>query len=117
LCRASLGDAYFFLQRYNEAVSAEQEAIRLSNGKYPYTHFRLGSALFELEQWKSAEASFEQAWQEDPKNDNAAYNVALCLSKQGYNLDAIQWYRRVLQINPKREDRDQIIKKIGMIAP
>jgi len=69
-----------------------------------------------LEQWKSAEAAFEQAWQESPKNDNAAYNIALCLSRQGYGNDAVQWYRRVLQINPYREDKEEIVKKINALT-
>jgi tetratricopeptide (TPR) repeat protein len=112
----ALGDAYYYGQRYNEAVSTEKEAIRLSDGKYAYMHFRLGAAYFELEQWKLAESSFETAFQEDPKSESAAYNIALCLLRQGFRLDAIQWYRRVLKINPNREDKEDILRKIEALS-
>jgi tetratricopeptide (TPR) repeat protein len=112
----AMGDAFYYLQRYTESVSAEKEAIRLSNGKYSYTHFRLGSAYFELEQWKSAQDSFEQAWQEDQRNDIAAYNVAASLSRQGYYSDAAQWYRKVLRVNPNREDKAELLKKIEALS-
>jgi tetratricopeptide (TPR) repeat protein len=108
----ALGDAYYFLQRYNEAVAVEKEAIRLSDGKYGNMHFRLGTAYFELEQWKSAEDSFQNAFRQDPKLENAAYNIALCLQHEGYKVDAAQWYRKVLKINPNREDKADILKKI-----
>ena len=107
----------YYLQRYNEAVSTGKEAIRLTDGKYAYMHFRLGSAYFELEQWKSAEDSFERAWSQDQKSDSAAYNVALCLQNQGYSSDSALWYRKVLKINPNREDRDVIARKIQSLTP
>jgi tetratricopeptide (TPR) repeat protein len=112
----ALGDSLFYLQRYNEAVSAEKEAIRLTDGKYGYMHFRLGTAYFELEQWRSAQDSFELAWNQDAKNEAAAYNVALCLQNQGYKSDAALWYRRVLKINPNREDKDVITRKIAALT-
>lgn len=112
----AMGDAYYYLQRYTESASAEKEAIRLSNGKYSYTHFRLGSAYFELEQWKSAQDSFEQAWEEDQRNDAAAYNVAASLSRQGHYSEAAQWYRKVLQVNPNREDKADLLKKIEALS-
>lgn len=112
----ALGDSFYYLQRYNEAVAAEKEAIRLTDGKFSYMHFRLGTAYAQLDQWRSARDSFEMAWNENPKNDTAAYNVAISLVHEGFNADAAQWYRKVLKINPAREDKDEISRGIQALS-
>lgn len=112
----AVADSLYYLQRYTESVTEEKEAIRLSDGKYSFTHFRLGTAYFELSEWRPAQEAFEKAFEQDPKNENAAYNVALCYQRQSYFRDAAQWYRRVLQVNPNREDKAEILKNIDAFS-
>lgn len=105
-------DALNHLQRFNEAISAANEALKLSDGKYSYMHFTLGSAYFGAENWELARQSFEKAAELDPKDDNAAYNVAICYVRQGYFNDAAQWYEDALKRNPNRDDKDELKRRI-----
>ena len=107
-----MGDALYSLQRYEECVSAESEAIRLTDGKFGFMHFRLGTAYFSLEQWKSAETEFETASRMNPKDDTSTYDVALSLARQGFFKDAIPWYEETLRRNPTTKDREEIMKRI-----
>lgn len=109
---AVLADAFYGLRRFDETVTASKRAIALSDGKVSSTHFRLGSAYFELKDWEEARQSFEKAAQLDSSDTAAPYNVALCLVHLGYYRDAITWYREVLRRDPKYSDRDQILERI-----
>jgi tetratricopeptide (TPR) repeat protein len=75
-------------------------------------HFRLGTAYFALEQWKSAETEFEISANMNTKDDASAYNLALSLARQGMNMDAARWLENVLRRNPNRQDRADILKMI-----
>jgi tetratricopeptide (TPR) repeat protein len=57
----TLAESLIGLRRFYEAVNAEQQAIRLSDGKFGFMHFRLGSAYFKLENWDLASQSFQKA--------------------------------------------------------
>lgn len=100
------------LHRYQEAINASKQAIRLSDGKYGSMHFHLGSAYFETENFQFAKDSFEKAAQLDPKDDAAAYNVAVCLGRLGLLRDAASWYEEVLRRNPSHKNREEILRTI-----
>ena len=72
------------LRRYEEAINASNQAIRLSDGKYAEMHFRLGASDFDVENWQFAEQSFEKAAELAPTNTAAPYNTALCFLNLGY---------------------------------
>jgi tetratricopeptide (TPR) repeat protein len=103
------------LRRYQEAINAAKQAIRLSDGKYGIMHFHLGSAYFETENWQFARQSFEKAAELMPTSDAPAYNVALCLQRLGIYLDAAQWYEEVLRRNPNRTDKQDLLSRIAML--
>jgi tetratricopeptide (TPR) repeat protein len=103
------------LHRPTEAITAAREAIRLSDGKYSSMHFALGSAYFESENWELARQSFEKAAQLDPKDDAAAYNVAVCYSRLAYYNDAAHWYEEAIRRNPKRDDIDELRRRIEIL--
>jgi tetratricopeptide (TPR) repeat protein len=108
-------DALNHLQRFNEAINAAKEALRLSDGKYGFMHFTLGSAYFGTENWELSKQSFEKAAELDPTDDAAAYNVAICSARMGYYNDAAHWYEEVLRRNPKRDDKDELRRRIDML--
>jgi tetratricopeptide (TPR) repeat protein len=105
-------DALLGLRRFQEAINASNQAIRLSDGKHATMHFKLGSAYFEVENWEFARQSFEKAAQLDAKDDAAAYNVALCFARLGFTLDAAKWFEEVLRRNPNHPDRQEILRRI-----
>jgi tetratricopeptide (TPR) repeat protein len=108
-------EALLGLRRFQEAINAGTQAIRLSDGKYAAMHFRLGSAYSGVENWEFARQSFEKAAQLSPKDDAAAYNVAICLARLGYYSDAAGWYEEVLRRNPGHRDRQEILRRIRLL--
>lgn len=105
-------EALIGLRRFQEAINASNQAIRLSDGKYGVMHFNLGTAYFNVENWEFARQSFERAAQLDTKDDAAAYNVAICFVKLRYFSDAANWYEEVLRRNPSRRDKQELLNRI-----
>jgi|GEM_PF-507889 len=103
-------DIFENLERYSECVSAEQEAIRLSDGKYGWMHFRLGSCYFDLSDWSKAGASFRLAADADKSDPVSAYNTGLSLLRQGYKVDATEWFREALKRNPDDQLRQKLVQ-------
>ena len=97
------------LQRYSECIAAGQSAIRLSDGKYPWIHFRVGSCYFDSQNWSLAATSFRLAAEADRTDAASAYNLGLSLLNQGYNSDAHQWFREALNRKPDDELRVKIL--------
>src|SRR5207245_2898044 len=85
---AELAKSLLGLRRLEEAIKASKESIRLSDGKYSWMHFKLGSAYFDARNWQAARQSFEKTAELDSKNDAAAYNIALCFVRLGFKRDA-----------------------------
>jgi tetratricopeptide (TPR) repeat protein len=112
---AALADSLSGLRRFQETINAAKQAIRLSDGKYPSMHFRLGSAYFDTENWEFARQSFEKAAELAPKDPASAYNIALCFQHLGLYLDAAHWFEEVLRRDPNRTDREDLLNKIRIL--
>ena len=108
----TLAESFSGLRRFQEAINAAKQAIRLSDGKYGWMHFTLGYAYFESENWQAARQSYEKAAELNPKDDSAAYNLALCLVKLGYYRDAALWFEEVLRRNPDHPKKQEILNRI-----
>jgi Flp pilus assembly protein TadD len=108
----TLADSLIGLRRFQEAINASKLALRLSDGKYGWMHFTLGDAYFGIENWELARQSYEKASQLDPKDDAAAYNVAVCLARQGLLHDAADWYEEALRRNPNRVNKQELLNRI-----
>ncbi|MFL6353048.1 MAG: trypsin-like peptidase domain-containing protein [Bryobacteraceae bacterium] len=111
----SRANALFGLRRFQEAINASTQAIRLADGKYATMHFRLGASYFELENWEFARQSFEKAAELDATDASAPYKVALCYVRLGYSNDAAHWYEEVLRRNPNSPERAEIQRRILLI--
>lgn len=103
---------YFHLQRFQECESVESAAIRTSDGKYPYMQFRLGTCYFSEENWPMAENSFRISAQADKSDAASAFNLGLCLNRQGAVNDAKIWFREALTRNPDKELREKILSAL-----
>ena len=78
-------------------------------------HFKLGSAYFVNENWDLAGQSYRQAAELAPKDDAAAYNVALCYARQQLWKDAASWFEEVLRRDPNHRERQEILRKIEVL--
>lgn len=108
----TLADSLYGLRRFQEAINASKQAIRLSDGKYAWMHFTLGNSYFDIENWELARQSYEKASQLDPKDDAATYNVAVCLGRLGLLKDAADWYEETLRRNPNRPNKQELLNRI-----
>jgi tetratricopeptide (TPR) repeat protein len=108
----TLADSLLGLRRFQEAINASKQAIRLSDGKYASMHFTLGSGYFGVEDWESARQSYEKASELDQTNAAAAYNVAVCLARLSLFHDAASWYEEVLKRDPNYPQKDDIRSRI-----
>ena len=97
------------LQRYPECIAAAQAAIQISDGKFPWMQFQLGYCYFATDNWTQAAASFRIAAEADPNDAVSAFNLGLCMSRQGYDADAQQWFREALKRNPGDALRSTIL--------
>jgi tetratricopeptide (TPR) repeat protein len=111
-----MATALIGLRRFDEAANAAQQAIRLSDGKYGWMHFHLGSAYFSQENWLFALQSYEKAAELNPEEAASAYNVALCHSKLRHWGDAVRWYREYLKRNPAADDKAQVLETIRVLS-
>jgi tetratricopeptide (TPR) repeat protein len=102
-------DVYYYQQRFSECESASTEAIRLSDGKYPYMQFRLGTCYFSQSNWAMAVNSFRIAANADKTDPSAAFNLALALSRENMDSDSQVWFREALRRNPDAELRAKIL--------
>ncbi len=99
---------YSDLQRYSECVSVETQAIRMTDGRYPFMQFRLGTCYFAQENWAMAEHAFRISAEADKVDAASAFNLALSLRRQGMEADAKIWFREALTRNPDKELRAKI---------
>jgi tetratricopeptide (TPR) repeat protein len=109
-------EALVGLRRFAEAITAGDQAIRLSDGKYSLMHFTLGSAYFEEQNWEFARQSYQKAAELDPTDTAAPYNVALCMVHLGYRSDAVKWFNEVLRRDPQYTDRAEIRRRISTLT-
>lgn len=101
----ALAEALLALERYTEAAAAAERAIALSDGRHSTMHFNAVSAYFELRDWSRCVRAFQKAAELNPDEANSAYNVALCMARQGYYRDAAHWMEKVLQRYPDHPER------------
>ncbi len=111
----SLSNALRENGRLLEAVDAAKTALRLSDGKYGFAHFTLGSAYFDLERWEESSASFQMAAQLDATNAAAALNAGLALFNDKKLVDAVYWLEQALKRNPSPAVKQKAERLLAVI--
>lgn len=96
-----VGDDYTKAGRYNEALAAYEEAIRL-NPNYAAAYNNKGNALYILKHYEEAISSIEQAIRLDPKYVSAYYNKANALELLGRHIEAQQAREKAKQVRRHR---------------
>jgi tetratricopeptide (TPR) repeat protein len=100
------------LERNAECIAAAQSAVRVSDGKYPEFHFRLGYCYFASEDYSRAASAFRLAAEGNKNDAVSAFNLGLSLSRQGFEADANHWFREALSRKPDDELRAKILSAL-----
>ncbi|GGA21527.1 tetratricopeptide repeat protein [Okeania sp. KiyG1] len=94
-----LGETWFELSNWHEAVSAFSKAVEL-NQSSGWSYHKLGEALFKLGDLNRAETNLRQACELEPDNYQF-YKVLAWLYKKGKKWnEAISCYSKVIELNP-----------------
>ena len=99
----SLGIAYGKLNRYNDAIEAYRQALRI-NPEYADAWYNLGVAYGNLNRYNDAIEAYRQALRINPEYADAWYNLGVAYGELKRYNDAIEAYRQALRINPEYAD-------------
>ena len=97
----ALGETYFNLSLYPEAIAAYREAVKLSDGALGW-RFWLAVALKDGGHLDEAIAMDEKMAAEQPDDPAPARQLAMALSQAGRHKEAIPAYERSLTLAPKQ---------------
>ncbi|HEX2788714.1 MAG TPA: tetratricopeptide repeat protein [Ignavibacteria bacterium] len=87
-------------QKYTEAISYLEELIKLDPSKKSGYLNNMGLCYREMGDLDNAEKCFNEALSLDEKNVNAINGLAEVLLRRGKKSEAINYYKKVLEINP-----------------
>jgi tetratricopeptide (TPR) repeat protein len=96
-----IGDAYSNFSRWQEAVAAYREAVRLKPA-YAYAHHRLAQALSNALQPTEALAEHEIAVRLEPKNAKYLAGLGTAYASMLKKAEATAIHRRLLALDPDR---------------
>jgi superkiller protein 3 len=94
-----MGDAYYRLKKYNEAIDAFQKAIEI-DPKYAYAYNNMGIALRKQGKYNDAIAAYKKAIEVDPKDAYAYNNMGVALNEQKRYNEAVASYQKAIELDP-----------------
>jgi tetratricopeptide (TPR) repeat protein len=97
------GNALYGLKRYEEALAAFEQAIRLDPNDASTYHGK-GIALGGLKRYEEALAAFEQAIRLDPNNPTYHANKGIALFKLERYEEALIAYEEAIRLDPNNPD-------------
>ncbi|MDD5434634.1 MAG: tetratricopeptide repeat protein [Nitrospira sp.] len=100
---ACLGEQYYYLGRFKEAITEYRKALRLCP-KYPDIITQLGLAYRENGEIEAAVETFTNAQNEGPKYVPAFLHLGITYYMKGFVDMAIREWNRALAIDPENQD-------------
>src|SRR5260221_721836 len=97
------GNALNGLKRYEEALAAYEQAIRL-DPNYTYAYLFKGNALSDLKRYEEALAAYEQAIRLDPDHTYYYYSKGNALSDLKRYEEALAAYEQAIHLDPDDAD-------------
>jgi predicted TPR repeat methyltransferase len=94
----SMGNALWYLKKYDEAISHYEESIKLNPS--PATHNNLGNLYVKRDQYGKAVIHYQTAIALKPGYAEAYYNLSIALAKIGKAEEAIHNLKKALQFQP-----------------
>lgn len=106
-----LGNSYAREARWEEAISAYEEAIR-HNPRRVESWLGLGLTLTERNRWTEAQAAFGHAVQVNPAHAPAHYLLGLSFLRAGEKDEAEREFREALRQDPFLEEAKTALEKL-----
>jgi len=103
--KVNTGNRYFKQQKYDEALEKYRDA-QIDDPESGQVHFNIGDALYRKEKYDEAMQEFNSATnsRDVALQSKAYYNIGNCQFRLGNFADAILYYKKALEMNPKDED-------------
>ena len=99
-----LGEAYFNLNRYNDAVDAYRQAIRIEP-ENATAWLKLGFAYLYLNRYNDAADAYRQAIRINPEDAAAWFNLGLAYFLSGNRHAALEAVQKLRRLDPERADK------------
>ena len=96
----ALGEAYFAIKQYDQAIPAYREALRIQP-EFAIGWNGLGITYSSIEQYNQAIHAYREALRIEPEDAGAWYNMGVAYEHLEQYDKAIQTYREALRIQPE----------------
>ena len=111
----NLGLCYEALGRYDDAIQAYQDAVRLdraSRSPSPWPALNLGALLVKLSRLEDAEKYLKESLRDDPRFPQAHYQLGALLARQHQDAEALQELKQAAALNPSYAEPYYLLGKI-----
>ena len=111
----NLGLCYEALGKYDDAIQAYQDAVRLdhaSRAPSPWPALNLGALLVKLSRLEDAEKYLKESLQDDPQFPQAHYQLGALLARQHKDAEAVQELKQAAALNPSYAEPYYLLGKI-----
>jgi len=111
----NLGLCYEALGKYDDAMQAYQEAVRLnrpSRTPSPWPALNAGALLVKLSRPEEAEKYLRESLQDDPRFPQAHYQMGALFEKQHKDAEALRELKQAATLNPSYAEPYYLLGKI-----
>jgi tetratricopeptide (TPR) repeat protein len=110
LSHFALGGLLARQARFDEARAELNRAREIA--PIPAVRILLGQVLREVGESGSAAEQFEEALREDPRNEEAHFQLGLVLLEKNRTRRALEEFQKALEINPKRLEAQEAVRML-----
>jgi tetratricopeptide (TPR) repeat protein len=116
-----VGDCYYHLNRYDEAIKAYQEAISKGAPKLPaaWAQMSIGYCYLSKSDYKSALPEFEKVTKSYPESflvPSAKLQMGLCYEKQNDKVKAREIYQSVIKTYPDSTLKNEAEARLAALS-
>ena len=99
---AKLGDAYFLIEKYSDAIIFYKKAMESKDLYWP-CFYKVAKCYVYNSDWSHALEMYEQLLEKDPENSSLKASVAYIYSMSGHYTKALEIYKQLLTLQPNNE--------------
>ncbi len=85
-------------QESQDLSEARLQALKAEQSRVPEVQFSLGNALAKRDRWSEAQQAYFEAYSQDNRNADYAFNLAVSLDRLGQGKPALDYYRKAVDL-------------------